>query len=200
MGKGVLNRVAKNCFRTFFFCVFQDQGSEFDLDSSAITAIAAAAVCRRDGKEPLKTFSVDYYGNEEYFLASEFQPDADTPWIKKVSDSLGTSHRTCFLETQALVDALFPAVLARDLPEMTDIDASLLLFCRRIKTKATVGLSGECADEVFGGYPWFYQEAEPGMDTFSWSRRLAERLRFLSPELLSLIKPREYLFSVVSNR
>lgn len=160
------------------------------LDSSAITAVASE-VYKKEKKEKVKTFSIDYIGNNEYFRASEFQPNADAPWVEKVSEYLDTEHAACLIDTPELVETLFPAVLARDLPGMTDVDSSLLLFSRWIKNQATVGLSGECADEVFGGYPWFYKPGEAG--TFPWSQRLNERLNLYSPELLEIINPREYV-------
>lgn len=160
------------------------------LDSSTIAAIASE-VCAQEGKGRLNTFSVDYAGNDRFFHASSLQPNADAPWVTKVSEYLGTDHSVCMIDTPDLVEALFPAVLARDLPGMTDVDSSLLLFSRWIKERATVGLSGECADEVFGGYPWFYDPGDSG--TFPWSRRMSARLGMFSPELLDLTTPAEYL-------
>lgn len=160
------------------------------LDSSAISAIAADAY-RTQRKERIRTFSIDYVDNEKNFKAGEFQPNADAPWVKLVSDYLGTEHMNFLIDTPELVEALFPSVSARDLPGMADIDASLLVFSRRIKNHATVGLSGECADEVFGGYPWFYRQAEK--DTFPWSQRLSERIAMFSPELERIIRPYEYV-------
>ncbi|HML38939.1 MAG TPA: asparagine synthase (glutamine-hydrolyzing) [Bacillota bacterium] len=162
------------------------------LDSSAITAVASE-VYKRDGKEPIRTFSIDYVGNDKYFQANEFQPNPDAPWAEEVSKYLGTRHSSCLIDTPELAEANFPAVLARDLPGMTDVDSSLLLFSRWIKERATVGLSGECADEVFGGYPWFYRKSEGDDRTFPWSRRLQERLRLYSPELLDAIRPEHYV-------
>jgi len=161
------------------------------LDSSAITAVASG-VYHEEGKDPLRTFSVDYVGNDKYFQVNEFQPNADAPWVKKVSDFLGSRHEICYIDTPDLVGALFPSVLARDLPGMTDVDSSLLLFSRWIKERSTVGISGECADEVFGGYPWFYNPAD-SENTFPWSRRLKERLKLYSSELIDLVKPEEYM-------
>ncbi len=161
------------------------------LDSSAITAVASG-VYREQGKDALRTFSVDYVGNDTYFHVNEFQPNADAPWVKKVSDFLGTSHEICTVDNFELAEALFPSVLARDLPGMTDVDSSLLLFSRFIKKRSTVGISGECADEVFGGYPWFYNPAD-AENTFPWSRRLKDRLNLYSGELMSLVKPEEYM-------
>ena len=142
-------------------------------------------------KDPIRTFSIDYVGNDKYFQASEFQPNADAPWVTKVSEYLGTRHSNCYIDTPELVEALLPAVLARDLPGMTDVDSSLLLFSHWIKNQATVGLSGECADEVFGGYPWFYKQNNQGR-IFPWSQRMNERLKLYSPELLNMIHAEEY--------
>jgi asparagine synthase (glutamine-hydrolysing) len=160
------------------------------LDSSAITAIAAE-VYKNEKKQRVQTFSIDYVGNEQHFRASELQPDADAPWIKIVSDYLDTRHAAYLADTPELVEALFPAVIARDLPGMTDVDSSLWLFSHWIKKQATVGISGECADEVFGGYPWFRQTGE--VNTFPWSRHLQSRVKYYSTELLELIKPGEYV-------
>lgn len=54
---------------------------------------------------------------------------------------------------------------------MVDIDSSLYLFCREVKKDYKVALSGECADELFAGYPWFLE----GDETFPWVRGLSER-------------------------
>lgn len=160
------------------------------LDSSAISAVASEAYRKRG--ERIETFSIDYAGNDKYFTVNEFQPDPDAPWVKKVSDYLGTLHSVCMIDTPELTDALFPSVIARDIPGMTDIDSSLLLFSRWIKKRATVGLSGECADEVFGGYPWFYRPAEPGSASFPWSRRLSDRIRLFSQDLIEYVDPVGY--------
>ncbi len=160
------------------------------LDSSTITAIAAR-VYQSEGRGPIRTFSIDYVDNDKNFRAGAFQPNSDAPWVKFVSWYLGTEHRDFMADTPELTDALFPAVTARDLPGMADIDSSLLLFSRFVKRYATVGLSGECADEVFGGYPWFYLTAEE--NTFPWSQRLDERVKLFSPELLDLIRPYDYV-------
>jgi asparagine synthase (glutamine-hydrolysing) len=91
------------------------------------------------------------------------------------------------------VDALADAVEARDLPGMADIDSSLWLFCREVKKTHVVSLSGECADEVFGGYPWFHKEEALNADTFPWMLNLSERTNVLSKDLIDFIKPKEYV-------
>jgi asparagine synthase (glutamine-hydrolysing) len=182
----VVDAVKRQLVSDVPLCVLLSGG----LDSSAIAAIASE-VCRKNRGGKIRTFSVDYVDNDINFRAGGFQPNADAPWVKTVSDYLNTEHQGFLIDTPELVEALYPSVVARDLPGMADIDSSLLVFSRQIKHYATVGLSGECADEVFGGYPWFYYTAEK--DTFPWSQRLDDRVRMLSPELIALIRPHEYV-------
>lgn len=160
------------------------------VDSSALTAIAASSFAT-SGKEPLSTFSVDYAENELYFQKSSFIPNADAMYIRLVSERLGTVHHTVSLDNSELAAALYEATRARDLPGMADVDSSLLLFCREVKKNVTVVLSGECADEVFGGYPWFKKPEQE--ETFPWIRNLDERMALLRPEITALMKPQEYL-------
>lgn len=160
------------------------------VDSSALTAIAAYAFAQK-GMEPLHTFSVDYKENELYFQKSSFIPNSDASFIRLVSERLGTVHRTVCLDNRDLADALEEATAARDLPGMADVDSSLLLFCREVKKDVTVVLSGECADEVFGGYPWFKEQGE--LKTFPWIRNLEERMTLLRPEIVALMEPQKYI-------
>lgn len=162
------------------------------IDSSALTAFAAQAMAA-SGHGKLHTWSVDYVDNDKYFRAHDFQPAADAPWIARVSGAFGTEHHTVVIDTPQLVQTLIDAMRARDLPGMADIDASLLLFCREIKKGATVALSGECADEVFGGYPWFHREDALSAATFPWSVNLDVRTAILSPAVTAMIRPAEYV-------
>ncbi len=164
------------------------------LDSSAIAAFAASAF-KHEGKEPLHTYSIDYKDNESYFRSSSYQPDADAPWVEYMSRFLGTIHHKVTIDIPALVEALEMAVKGRDLPGMADVDSSLYLFCREIKKEAVVALSGEAADEIFGGYPWFHSERALEQEGFPWMRGVQERLRLLSPELRKHIRPEEYILA-----
>jgi asparagine synthase (glutamine-hydrolysing) len=168
------------------------------LDSSAITAIAAINQ-QQNGGGSLETFSVDYIDNEKYFTSDSFQPDADGPWARKVAAYYTTNHHEIRLETAELASALPAALVARDLPGMTDVDTSLYLFSREIRKLATVGLSGECADEVFGGYPWFYRQDMIQATTFPWAARSENRLSWLKPEVVRAIRAEEYLASRYSD-
>ncbi len=168
-------------------CTFLSGG----LDSSAITAIASHAFAR-DGLSPLNTYSLDYKDNDIYFKPDLFQPNSDAPYAKEVSEFLGTRHHVIEIDIPELAEALFPATMASDLPGMADVDSSLLLFCLAVKKSATVALSGESADEVFGGYPWLYKQAAQEENTFPWLRKAKERTHFLNPDLVASLQPEKY--------
>lgn len=150
------------------------------LDSSILSMLAAKDYAARG--ETLHTWSVDYRDNDKYFTKSIFQPNSDDSYIDQMVDFLGTHHHRAVLEPEALCAALLPATDARALPGMADVDSSLLLFCAAVKRGGTtVCLSGECADELFGGYPWYHREEILFEDTFPWSRSVGLRLGLLTP-------------------
>ena len=151
------------------------------LDSSILSMLAAKDYAARS--ETLHTWSVDYRDNDKYFTKSIFQPNSDNSYIDQMVDFLGTHHHRVVLEPEALCAALLPATDARALPGMADVDSSLLLFCAAVKRGGTtVCLSGECADELFGGYPWYHREEILFEDTFPWSRSVGLRLSLLTPD------------------
>ncbi len=168
-------------------CTFLSGG----LDSSIISAIAAKQY-KEQGKV-LTTYSVDYADNDKNFVSSAFQPDMDAPWIKEMSEFIGSNHINVELDTPEITDALYPSTLARDLPGMADVDSSLLLFCREIKKDYTVALSGECADEIFGGYPWYHNENILYQTGFPWAKSTEDRAALLRKGILGDIKPADYL-------
>ena len=170
-------------------CTFLSGG----VDSSAITAIAANRY-KQDGKAPLHTYSIDYEGNDEFFKENAFQPNADGPWIQKMTDAFGTVHHSSIITQDQLIDHLIEATEVRDLPGMADVDSSLLWFCREIKQDFTVGLSGECADEIFGGYPWFHKFSDLNGTGFPWMRSTNERISLLKEDWRSKLKLEEYSY------
>ena len=150
------------------------------LDSSILSMLAAKEYAARG--ETLHTWSVDYRDNDKYFTKNSFQPSGDNEFIQMMVDALGTRHHNVVIEPDALCAALLAATDARDLPGMADVDSSLLLFCASVKNGGTtVCLSGECADELFGGYPWYHREEILFEDTFPWSRSVDLRLGLLAP-------------------
>lgn len=159
-------------------CTFLSGG----LDSSLISSVTSQEF-KKQGKQ-LHTFSVEYRDNQKYFKASKFQPNSDDYYIEQMVKYLGSEHHHVVIDTPELVDALYKSVDARDLPGMADVDSSLLLFCKEVKSFATVALSGECADEIFGGYPWYRDKDIRMTDGFPWSQSTAYRKSLLKDQFV----------------
>lgn len=155
------------------------------LDSSLISSVCAKKM-REDGRV-LPTFSVDYENNDKYFVPGKFQPNSDGDYIRIMQRYLNSDHHWTVVRPEQLVEALPAATEARDLPGMADVDFSLLVFCGEIRKDVKVALSGECADEIFGGYPWYRDPEIRAVDGFPWAQNTAERASFLTPELLQQI-------------
>ncbi|MBH0228753.1 asparagine synthase (glutamine-hydrolyzing) [Halobacillus yeomjeoni] len=152
------------------------------VDSSAITAIAAEHY-KNEKMGTLQTFSIDYKDQDKFFKKNDFQPDRDEAYIQLVSKQNGTDHTVMEARTEDLVNRLKRAVELRDLPGMADVDSSLLWFCEKIKKHVTVALSGECADEIFGGYPWYYRKEDQQRKGFPWIRSLHARESLILDDL-----------------
>ena len=161
------------------------------LDSSLISAVCAKQMLERN--EKLQTFSVDYVDHEKYFKPGKFQPESDTYYIGKMQQHIDSRHHWTVLSPDALVDVLEAATIARDLPGMADVDFSLLAFCKDIRTHVKVALSGECADEIFGGYPWYRDPEIRSLDGFPWSQNAVERSELLSGFVGNKIEPLDYI-------
>ena len=162
------------------------------LDSSAITALAAEAL-RRDDLGPVHSFAVDFVGQTEHFQPDPMRDQPDTPYVHEVAKHLGAQHSDIVLDSLELADPLYrtEALVANDLPTgLGDMYTSLYLLFRAVRERSTVALSGESADEVFGGYPWFHDEHAIAQPTFPWLAGLRGQAshwagddRLLAPEL-----------------
>ncbi|MEO2077508.1 MAG: asparagine synthase (glutamine-hydrolyzing) [Bacillus sp. (in: firmicutes)] len=168
-------------------CTFLSGG----LDSSIITAIAAKGF-EEQGKGQLHTYSIDYEGNDQHFSSNEFQPEADGKFIQMMKDHFGTTHTNKTISQTQLVNDLLEATHVKDLPGMADVDSSLLWFCKEIKKDFVVSLSGECADEIFGGYPWFHRKQDLERQGFPWMRSVHERQSLLQPKWQKRLMLDEY--------
>ena len=169
-------------------CTFLSGG----LDSSIITKFAAD-YCEKQGLPPLDTYSIDYVDNDKNFVKSDFQPNSDNYYINLMNKNLHTNHHNIVIDTPELASYLEDAMIARDMPGMADIDSSLLLFCKNVKKEMTVSLTGECADEIFGGYPWFFRKDALESNTFPWSIAINERQELLNPFIGNKVKLKEYI-------
>ncbi|MGP4018786.1 asparagine synthase (glutamine-hydrolyzing) [Saccharopolyspora sp. 5N708] len=139
------------------------------LDSSAMTALAAGQL--QEQGEVVRSFAVDFPNQAENFRAEDIAPTQDTPYVHAVAEHIVCEHEDIVLDGAAMADPAVraAAVGARDIPVgMGDRDNSLYLLFKAIRGKSTVALSGESADEVFGGYPWFHDDVQRNADTFPW--------------------------------
>jgi len=161
------------------------------LDSSLITSICTSEK-KKEG-ERISTFSLDYDKNDIYFKPGKFQPNADGDYIRLMENELRTDHRWTILDARRLVNSLEDATKARDLPGMADVDSSLLCFCNDIRKSVKVALSGECADEIFGGYPWYRDPDVQAIEGFPWAQNTKYRASFLQPNILEQVNPEEYV-------
>ena len=161
------------------------------IDSTVVTAIACKAL--EEKGRTLNTFSFDFTHNDDCFRANAFQPSRDRPYVDQVLALYPLRHTYLECDEATLADLLEDAVVMKDLPGMADVDASLLYFCGLVKEHNKVALTGECADEIFGGYPWFYRPQLLYADGFPWSADLSARTALLSAETVRALDLEDYV-------
>ncbi len=161
------------------------------LDSSIITAIVSKEYKKQNKK--LTTYSIDYEDNEKYFEKTKFTVSRDNEYIELMSKTYNTKHQYRIITQRQLAKYLKESVIARDLPGMADIDSSLLWFSKQISKHHKVILSGECADEIFGGYPWFYRSEVRSREYFPWLDSIESRNKLLKKELQKELKLKEFM-------
>lgn len=160
------------------------------LDSSVLAHLASKQI------NDLATFSIDFEGNETNFSGTDYQPTRDSDYVVIMKDLLKTRHTNLYFTTEELFNNLKDAMIAKDMPGMADVDSSLLVFCKKIKACGyKVAISGECSDEIFGGYPWYYKEHLIDSKNFPWSRSIETRKNIINEDLVSC----EYLENYIDN-
>lgn len=168
-------------------CTFLSGG----VDSSLVSAVCAAEL-KKQGKR-LATFSFDFVDNQKNFKANAFQPSQDRPYVEKMVSYIDSDHTFLECDNQNQIAMLYDSVKAHDLPAMADVDSSMLYFCSLVSKKYKVTLTGECADEIFGGYPWFHKEECLKAEMFPWTMDLSPRKELLSDEFLDYLKMDDYV-------
>ena len=169
-------------------CCFLSGG----IDSSIVTAVASDFLSERGTK--LNTFSFDFKDNGLFFQSNAFQPERDRPFVEIMLEKYTLNHTYLECDESLLADLLYSVVDAKDLPGMADIDASLLYFCSLVKKHNKVALTGECADEIFGGYPWFYRDELMWANGFPWSKDIITRTLLLSDDFIKELQLEDYVF------
>ncbi len=168
-------------------CTFLSGG----VDSSLVSSVCARELKKKNRQ--LTTFSFDFAGNGDNFKANSFQPSQDRPYAEKMVQYLDSDHHFLECSTKEQFLLLKDSVLAHDLPAMADVDSSMLYFCSQVKPFCKVALTGECADEIFGGYPWFHSRKCFQADTFPWTMDLKARQVLLSDDFLEELHMEEYV-------
>ncbi len=151
------------------------------LDSCIVTAVASNYLNKYN--KTFNTFSFDFEGNDKYFESNSFQPEQDRKYVDKMIELYPVNHTYLSCSDDDLIESLYKSVDAKDLPGMADIDGSMLYFCSKVSKYNKVTLTGECADEIFGGYPWFHKEEFINADTFPWSIDISLREKIFTNKL-----------------
>lgn len=168
-------------------CTFLSGG----VDSSLVSAVCAREL-KKQGKQ-LSTFSFDFVDNQKNFKANAFQPSQDRPFVEKMVEYIGSNHTFLECDNKHQIEMLYDSVKAHDLPAMADVDSSMLYFCSQVSKSHKVTLTGECADEIFGGYPWFHKEECMKTEAFPWTMDLSSRKELLSDEFLEFLNMDAYV-------
>jgi len=163
------------------------------LDSSLVATLTQQELTKKGIQ--LKTFSFDFVGSCENFRPNAFQSSLDRPYVKTMVEALGSDHTFLECDSMTQADYLEKAVDARDLPCMADIESSLLYFAHQVKKDCPVALTGEGADEIFGGYPWFHKEELLKKNLFPWSYDLNIRTALFKEEFIATLELNEYVQS-----
>ena len=164
--------------------------------SGGVDSSLVSAVCARELKaqgQTLTTYSFDFTDNDKYFQANSFQPSMDRPYVDQMAAFLHSDHHYLECGSTIQADRLYASVDAHDLPCMADVDSSLLYFCEEVAKHHKVVLTGECADEVFGGYPWFHKELFLNCNTFPWTPDLSPRKQLLNKDLMQTLDMDQYV-------
>ncbi len=137
-------------------------------DSSATTALA-----RRHNGERLRTFSLEFESPELN----------EAPWQRTMVAALGTEHSALHCR-RADIASHFPDVIRHtEQPIVRSAPAALYLLARQVRDYGfKVVLTGEGADEVFGGYDIFKEDKVRRF----WARRPESKWR---PLLLRRLYP-----------
>lgn len=183
----VYDAVARQMVSDVPICTFLSGG----VDSSLVSSICAKEL-QKQGKQ-LTTFSFDFVDNQKNFKSNAFQPSQDRPYVEKMVEYLGSEHRFLECDNEHQIALLTDSVKAHDLPAMADVDSSLLYFCSQVSKTHKVTLTGECADEIFGGYPWFHKKEVMEKETFPWTIDLMPRKQLLSDEFLDFLQMDDYV-------
>lgn len=159
------------------------------VDSSYLAALYKK-ICLSEGRE-LNTYSIDFEESHTYFDQNSYQPSLDKPYVERMVKALGANHTYLWCNVDEQFDRLLPAMRQHCMPCMADIQSSFDYLCEKVGEKEKIILTGECADEIFGGYPWFHEEEL--RQGFAWAQDISLREQALLPEMAERLKLVDYV-------
>ena len=130
------------------------------LDSSIISAVARKYAPRRIEADD----KVDAYWPRLHSFAIGLEGSPDLAAAKKVARHIGTVHHEIHFTIEEGLDALRDVIYHIETYDVTSVRAStpMYLLARVIKSMGVkMVLSGEGADEIFGGYLYFHKAPNP---------------------------------------
>jgi asparagine synthase (glutamine-hydrolysing)/putative beta-lactam synthetase len=162
------------------------------VDSTSVAAFAATTLQARSPARSLESFCMRFTADEKHFAPTALRPEKDAPYAASAAEAIGTRHQTVAISREEVLEAIPATRRARDLPGWGQFDASMYLLFQRMRQASTVGLSGETADELFGGYPYMLDSQLVARRTFPWLGDGPQLSHYLSPELTTLAEPIEH--------
>ncbi|WP_281557126.1 asparagine synthase B [Thalassomonas sp. RHCl1] len=126
------------------------------LDSSLVSAITQKFAARRVEENDLS----EAWWPKVHSFAVGLKGSPDLEAAQKVADSIGTVHHSIHFTEQEGIDALKEVIYHLETYDVTTVRAStpMYLMARKIKAMGIkMVLSGEGADEIFGGYLYFHK-------------------------------------------
>lgn len=159
------------------------------LDSTSVAALALQALRARAAGETLDTFCIRFESDATHFVATELRPDIDAPYAAAAAEHLGSRHRTLSVSVAELAQVVPATRRARDLPGWGQFDASMFILFREMRRHCQVALTGEAADEIFGGYPYFFDRELVERGHFPWLGNAPRLAEYLSPEFARALDP-----------
>lgn len=130
------------------------------LDSSVISAIAKKFAPKRIESDD----EMDAWWPQLHSFAIGLQGSPDLAAARKVADHIGTVHHEINFTIEEGLDAVRDVIYHIETYDVTTVRAStpMYLMARVIKSMGVkMVLSGEGADEVFGGYLYFHKAPDP---------------------------------------
>lgn len=167
--------------------LMQTRSSDFILEGTYNSQV-------KDTPQSLATYSLEFDNSRQHFKSNAFQPALDAPFVQQMVTHLGTKHTVYTCNSATQLNYLKKSVEAHDLPTMADVDASYLYFCEKVGKQHKIIFTGECADEIFCGYPWYHNSKEDPQ-TFPWSKDLLPRQVLLKGDIISSLPIEEYVRS-----